>query len=108
MAAESNRFEDLVVYSSLSDVSHSAVSGVTPAYRARGDDGITEVHLRSNDPEGTFTYARSLVTSTSIAVFSALSLLGANEEADNFIRQAAQIESSIADLREELIAQRDS
>jgi len=106
LAKDLNRAQDLVVYASTSDVSHSAISAITASYRIKNDEGIA-ITLTSNDFYGTLIYTKSAITSVTIGVASALQFIGASGELEAFTAKASRIEAEILAMIDAAAARTD-
>jgi len=99
-----DRVRDIAVYASASEVAHSAQSGITPAYTTVEDDGAVLISTTSDSLLDAVSVARPAITSTAIAVASALRIRGRDAEADRLPTAAAGIERAMTELRDELAA----
>ena len=102
LARKLDRVRDIVVYASASEVAHSAQSGITPAYATVEDDGVVLISTTSDSLLDAVGVARPAVTSTAIAVASALRIRGRDAEADRLLTAAVVIEKAMTKLRDEL------
>lgn len=97
MAVELGRARDLVAYSSMSDVAHSAVSGSTDLYLARAGHQLA-IRTTVFSPASSAIYARVAVTSTSLGVYFSLLLTGLDEEAGTVMEAGVRAENDLLSI----------